>query len=67
MSETSITLFGGGGLWLLLQVALLVLYYGNIYPDLPWFVVWFPCLIAGGIIVLCILIGIIILLLSCLG
>lgn len=29
------------------QVALLVLYYGNILPTLPLWVVWLPCIIVG--------------------
>jgi hypothetical protein len=48
---TEINIFGGGGVTLLAQVALLVLYYGGVYPNLPWWVVWFPYLITGGIIV----------------
>ncbi|MFA5760337.1 MAG: hypothetical protein WC877_01090 [Dehalococcoidales bacterium] len=30
--------------WLPVQVALLVLYYGNIVPNLPWWLVWLPSL-----------------------
>jgi len=46
MSEVHI----GGGFWLITQVALLILYYGNIVPSLPWWVVWFPSLLILGVI-----------------
>jgi len=36
-------------IFLLLQVALLVIAYGNIIPGLPWFVIWFPTLITAVI------------------
>jgi len=42
----------GGGLWLIVQVALLVLYYGGVYPSLPWWVVWFPSLLVVAVLVL---------------
>lgn len=42
MSES----FGGA---LLVQVALLVIYYG-FHIDLPWWVLWFPSLIIIGIL-----------------
>jgi hypothetical protein len=34
----------GGTILVLCQIALLVLYYGNIMPTLPLWVVWFPAL-----------------------
>jgi hypothetical protein len=49
----------GGGLWLVSQIALLVLYYGNVYPSLPWWVVWFPTLLLGVVIVIALVIFII--------
>jgi len=48
MSNSNITI----GFWLPTQVIMLVLYYGNILPSLPWWIVWFPSLIAiGGFVI----------------
>ena len=47
---------GGTWLWLITQVTLLVLYYGNIFSSLPWWVVWFPSLIILGIFAICIIV-----------
>lgn len=61
---TDITIFGGGGLWLLAQATLLVLHYGNIVQNLPWWVVWFPSLIAVGCIIIAIAIFLLFIILS---
>jgi len=45
----------GGGLWLVAQVALLVAYYGEFVPTLPWGVVWFPSLLLVAVLALCML------------
>jgi len=52
------------GLWLPAQVILLVLYYGNIVPTLPWWVVWFPSLLAIAGLVIFIVIALLILVIS---
>jgi len=58
MTDVSIS---GGGL-LLLQVAILVLYYGtNVFsPSVPWWIIWLPTLI----VLLIIGIGLLILLIG---
>jgi hypothetical protein len=48
--------FFGGGFWLITQVALLILHYGNIVQGLPWWVIWFPSLLALGVIAIGLLI-----------
>ena len=41
-----------GAPWLLIiQIALWVLYYGNFITTLPWWVVWAPCLLVAGVLV----------------
>ena len=52
MSKQNITI----GFWLPTQVALLILYYGGIYPTLPWWLVWFPSLIVLGLIAITVVI-----------
>jgi ABC-type multidrug transport system permease subunit len=49
---------------LIIQVILLVIGYGNIIPNLPWFVIWFPCLLVVGILSLYLLIIAIILIVA---
>lgn len=46
----------GGGMYLLVQAAMLVLYYGGFAPNLPWWVVWFPTLFVVVILVFIIII-----------
>ena len=44
------------GFWLPTQAVLLVLFYGGIMPNLPWWVVWLPSLIALGILAIAVII-----------
>jgi hypothetical protein len=46
--------------WTLIQVTLLVLKYGGVFPKLPWWVVWFPSLVSAATlgIILLVLIGV---------
>jgi len=44
----------GFGFWLIAQVALLVIHYGDIVANLPWWVVWFPSLLLIGFIAIAI-------------
>ena len=45
------TIIKSGTPWLLiLQITLLVLSYGHIVNDLPWWVIWAPCLFFVAII-----------------
>ena len=46
MSKTNVSI----GFWLPTQAALLVLFYGGIMPNLPWWVVWLPSLIVLGLL-----------------
>jgi len=50
-----------GGILIVMQIVLLVLYYGNILPMLPWWVVWMPGMILGTAIVASLLFAAIIL------
>jgi len=45
----------GGGVLIVLQIIILVLYYGGIIsPKTPWMVVWLP----GLILLACVLVGV---------
>jgi hypothetical protein len=56
---TSVTIFSGS--FFLIQVVLLVLYYGGFVPLLPWWVVWFPTLVIGCIVGVVVVIVIVVL------
>jgi len=56
MSTSSVTI----SFWLPVQAALLVLFYGNILPTLPLWLVWLPTILLG-ICLLILLITIVIL------
>jgi hypothetical protein len=53
--------------WLITQVALLILHYGNIIQGLPWWVIWFPSLLALGVIVIGLLIRAIVIIIGVLS
>lgn len=60
MSKTNITI----GFWLPTQAALLVLFYGGILPNLPWWVVWLPSLLVIASIVIILVIVVVAIVLS---
>lgn len=48
MSNQSVSI----SFYLPVQVALLVLFYGNIIPTLPWWLVWLPTILVGAVVVI---------------
>jgi hypothetical protein len=61
-----VTLIDGGWI-ILIQAAMLVLYYGGIFPNLPWWVVWFPFLVVAAILGIVLLIILVLLILLLIG
>jgi len=56
MSKTNVSI----GFWLPTQATLLVLFYGGIMPNLPWWVVWLPTLIILGFLAIAVVIVILV-------
>jgi hypothetical protein len=61
MTKVNISLLDGDGLFII-QIVLLVLYYGNILPMLPLWVVWAPAILYIALLAIVLVCGFIALL-----